>query len=55
MRDLIALVHDYATARGAAERHHALLECLIDDNDGFLAAKIAEVRGLQPPFITPSS
>jgi hypothetical protein len=42
VRDLIALVDDYATARGAVERHHALLECLVDDNDGFLAAKIAE-------------
>lgn len=42
MRDLIALVDDYATARGEAERHHALLECIIDDNEGFLAAKIAE-------------
>jgi hypothetical protein len=42
VRDLIALVQEYATAHGAAERHHALLECIIDDNDGFLAAKIAE-------------
>jgi hypothetical protein len=42
VKDLIALIEQYATARGAAERHHALLECLIDDTDGFLAAKIAE-------------
>ena len=42
MRDLIALIDEYATAGGAAERHHALLECLIDDNDGSFAAKIAE-------------
>ena len=45
MRDLITLINEYATARGAAERHHALLECLIDDNDGFFAAKIAEYEG----------
>nr|WP_221378341.1 hypothetical protein [Actinoplanes polyasparticus] len=45
MRELIALVQEYATAHGAAERHRALLECLIDDNDGFLAAKIAEYEG----------
>jgi len=42
VKDLLALVQNYATARGEAERHHALLECLVDDEDGFYAAKIAE-------------
>ncbi|WP_161952739.1 hypothetical protein [Actinoplanes sp. TFC3] len=52
MRDLITLINEYATARGAAERHHALLECLIDDNDGFLAAKSRSTR-VPPPPATP--
>jgi hypothetical protein len=43
--DLLTLVQEYATARGAAEYHQALLECLVDDNDGFFAAKIAEYEG----------
>ena len=42
MEDLITLVHAYATARAGAERHRALLECLVDDNDGFFMTKIAE-------------
>lgn len=42
MEHLLTLVHAYATARGAAERHRALLECLADDNDGVHASKIAE-------------
>ena len=45
MRDLIAFINEYATARGAAERHHGLLESLVDDNDGLLAAKIADHEG----------
>jgi hypothetical protein len=39
---LITLVHEYAAARGQAERHRALLECLVDDDDNFFADKIAE-------------
>jgi hypothetical protein len=42
VKDLLTLVQTYATARGAAERHRALLECLVDDEDGFFATKIAE-------------
>jgi hypothetical protein len=42
VKDIIALVQEYADARADAARHDALLECLVDDNDGFLAAKIAE-------------
>ncbi len=42
VKDLLTLVHDYAAARGAAERHRALLECLVDDKDGFFVSKIAE-------------
>ena len=42
MEDLITVVHAYATARAGAERHRALLECLVDDNDGFFMTKIAE-------------
>ncbi|GAA3346585.1 hypothetical protein GCM10020358_58130 [Amorphoplanes nipponensis] len=42
MEHLLTLVQAYAAARGAAERHRALLECLVDDEDGFLASKIAE-------------
>ncbi len=42
MKDLIALVQQYATAHGDAERHRALLECFIDDKDGYHTAKIAE-------------
>jgi hypothetical protein len=42
VKDLLTLVQTYAAARGAAERHRALLECLVDDQDGFLASKIAE-------------
>ena len=41
MEHLLTLVQSYASARGAAERHRALLECL-DDKDGVLASKIAE-------------
>jgi hypothetical protein len=39
---LLTLVQSYATARGAAERHRVLLECLVDDEGGFFASKIAE-------------
>jgi hypothetical protein len=39
---LLTLVHAYAAARGAAERHRALLECLVDDEGGFFIRKIAE-------------
>jgi hypothetical protein len=42
VNDLIALIQDYAAARACAERHRALLECLVDDEDGFFMTKIAE-------------
>lgn len=41
MEHLLTLVQSYASARGAAERHRALLECL-DDKDGVRASKLAE-------------
>ena len=41
MKDLLTLVQDYVTACASAERHRALLECLIDDPGGHLAAQAA--------------
>ena len=42
MKDVLALVQDYATARASAERHRALLECLVDDPGDVLTTKAAE-------------
>ncbi|GIE93907.1 hypothetical protein [Paractinoplanes rishiriensis] len=42
MKDLLALVQDYATACASAEHHRTLLECLVDDPGDFLATEAAK-------------
>ena len=42
VKDLLSLVQEYAAACAAAERHRALLECLVDDPTNFHTATAAE-------------